>query len=354
MIPYFLLTILPFIIFGIYKDDKKEQRIFTICSFFFMFFLLLSFRDVTIGVDVESYKDTFEKIASAPLKNIFVVSDKEKGYVLLNKLVSVFTGDFQVFLVVVALITVIPLAYFYSKETGNPLVCIALFMAVAPFSMFFSGLRQVIAMMFVVPAYFYTKKKKFLPFLAMVLLAFLFHKSALIILLLYPIYHIKFPKVMILLIAFVLVLVFVFRTQIFLGVMKILGGKYLERYGKIEDTGAFTMVALFVIFCVYSYILPDEKEETDEIRGLRNLLFLIIGIQLFATINPIIMRMNYYFILLIPILIPKIADHPSEKNKWLAKLSKFAMVLFFLAWFFYTAYRGADILQIFPYKFFLR
>ena len=352
MLPYYMLTILPFIVFGIYKGDKKEQRVFTLGAFFFMLFLLLCFRHISVGTDIEAYKDTFEKVGEAKWSKIFSVSKMEKGYILINKVVSVFSKNFQFFLCIVALFTLFPFYYLYKNETENPLLCIALFLSVVPFSMFFSGIRQIIAMSFIVPAYYYTKKKQVLPFLAMILLAFLFHKSALIMLLLYPIYHIKISKLGISIIALLLLIVFVFREKIFLGVLELLGGTYEERYGKVEDTGAFATAILFIIFIVYSYVIPDEGQETKEVRGLRNLLFLMIGIQIFASINPIIMRMNYYFIMFIPVLIPKIAETPSQKNKNLAVLSKIVMVAFFIGWFFYLGYRGEDILNIFPYKFF--
>ena len=73
-------------------------------------------------------------------------------------------------------------------------------------------------------------------------------------------------------------------------------------------------------------------------------------IQFFASLNTVAMRMNYYFIPLVPLLISKVYYSANEKNKKLITTANIVMVVFFFGYFFYTAYTGSDILHIFPYK----
>lgn len=352
MAVYYFLGLTPFIFYSVYRQNPKERNRYTLGFFFVVLCILLALRHVSVGTDLEAYSPTFESISKAKWKDIFTVCYMEKGYVVLNKIVSFLGGDFRVFLCVVSLMTTIPFYFLYKKETNNPILCIALYLGCLPFSMFFSGLRQAIAMAFIVPSYLFVKNKKIILFICTVLLASLFHKSALVVLLLYPIYHIRLSKVAVFILAVVLLLTFVFRRQIFLGVTRLLGGSYADSYGVIEETDSVNMLLLFVAFYIYSYVIPYGNDGSKDLSGLRNVLLLMVAIQIFASINTVVMRMNFYFMMLIPCVISKTIENKAEKNKTLTNLSIVVMTLFFFVWFFYNGYRGEDVLQMFPYRFF--
>ena len=71
--------------------------------------------------------------------------------------------------------------------------------------------------------------------------------------------------------------------------------------------------------------------------------------QSFASVNSVAMRLNYYYLIFIPLLIPKVADGARTELRQLARVSTVVFVCFFFFWFFKEAYTGADILQVFPY-----
>ena len=104
-----------------------------------------------------------------------------------------------------------------------------------------------------------------------------------------------------------------------------------------------------MIFAIYSFFIPGEEELEEDVRGLRNILLLCVLIQCFASLHTLVMRMNYYFLQFLPILIPKIAKRSSENNRQLADLSVWVMCLFFAVWFVYQAKTGEDLMEIFPY-----
>ncbi|MBQ9151954.1 MAG: hypothetical protein IJX72_06865, partial [Clostridia bacterium] len=62
-------------------------------------------------------------------------------------------------------------------------------------------------------------------------------------------------------------------------------------------------------------------------------------------------RVNYYFLLFIPVLIPKIARRSKYTWEPMARLSVAVMIAFFTFWFFLQAHTGADKLNVFPYVF---
>jgi hypothetical protein len=238
---------------------------------------------------------------------------------------------------------------FYKENAVMPFLTILLFVVVAPFSMLFSGLRQVIAMMFVVPAWHCAKRKKLFPFIITVLLAIGFHNSAFIIIAIYPLYHLKITKKWLLFIVPAMVGIYIFNEQIFLLMAELWGGDYYESYGTTYNTGAYAMLALFILLAVISYVLPDNEKLDNDTLAMRNYLLLVVFLQIFTPINGMIMRMNYYYLLFVPALIPKILASSKTRFYQVGQLAVFVMGVFFLFYYIINMYTGADILRVYPY-----
>ena len=112
------------------------------------------------------------------------------------------------------------------------------------------------------------------------------------------------------------------------------------------------MLILFAIFAVFAFAIPDETLLDDETIGLRNFLLMAVALQMFAPLHTIAMRMNYYYIIFIPLLLPKIIEARSKTWSQVAIMGRHVMVGFFLVYFFYNAYTGTNNLHVFPYHFF--
>lgn len=354
MIPYIVLLSVPFLLYLIRLDDRIRRRIaskWVINSFFLIWLFLLFLRSESVGIDLVQYKTHFVNYSSMQLPAL-ISRSRELGYALLCKLLSLFTDNFRWVMIASAAIAIIPVWFFYKKESDDYLISILLFVNIALFPMYFSGLRQSMAMLFVVPCYYFCKKKKIVPFLIMVALAYLFHQSAITLLLLYPVFHLRIKnKWSVLLIIPIVGIAWYYNASIFSFVLQFVGGVYAERYGKITATGAYAVLLLLVVFLIYTFVIPDKDKLTSDVIGLRNVLILSVFLQVFAGVHTVVMRINYYYLLLLPVLIPKIMMVASERYKQVVRLSKVVIVLFFLAYFFYSAYTDEDILQIYPYAF---
>jgi len=350
MTPYFLLLGIP-AFFSLFKKTSKEEKKVSVIAldiFFLIFLVLLCLRSVQCGVDQKNYLYFFNQVKGVGFIDLFFVY-LEPGYFVLAKLTQIVTQNFQVLIALISFLTVIPLWKMYRKETKNAYLTVILFATVAPFTVYFSGLRQILAVTLGIPAYYYAKEKKPLHFLLIVLLAYFFHQSALLLFILYPLYHIKLTKNSFYFIAPAILGVVAFGKEIFTFLLRFMGERYIQRYADVTSTGAYTVLILLFVFALYAYILPDEKQLDAETLGLRNILLLCVAIQSFAPVNTIAMRMNYYFLIFVPILIPKIAQAAKPHYKKLAGMSVVVMNLVFTAWFFYNAYRGGDMLNVFPY-----
>ena len=233
----------------------------------------------------------------------------------------------------------------YLKESNHSILTIALFVGLAPFSMFFSGLRQSIAIGIGAICFFLCKNKKPIPFLILVFIAFTFHQSSIILLFMYPLLHLRITKKWLPLIACVFIVCFVFRNQIF-GYALRFSDRYESRY-VLSQTGSYMYLLLLLLLTIYSFVMLKDQE--FDAFGLRNILVFTLILQSFAMSNSVAMRLNYYYLIFIPLLIPKVIDSARTEFRQIARVSAVVFVCFFFFWFFKEAYTGSDILQVFPY-----
>lgn len=349
MLAYWLLLLIPAALYFLLKITGIKNSDKTVLTLFFTeLLLLLILRDISCGIDLTSYQYYFVNISATPWKYLRAW-DLETGYVLYVKLISAFTDNYQVFLAITAIITTLPLMALYRKNDDNALLGILLFVNTDIFTMMFSGLRQAIAIAIGVLAYGAVKEKKTLRFLLLVIIASLFHKSAFVLILLYPLYNIKISSRYSIFALSGLFVAFILRKRLFMLIGAVIIKFGIDYDATLTDTGAYTMIILFFIFYIFSLAIPDENKADKELQGLRNILMFAIVIQTFAPLNNTVMRVGYYFIAFVPILIPKVIKCAKEQLKDVARLANVVMCIFFAVYFFYNAYRGQDILHIYPY-----
>lgn len=356
MLPYCFLFLMPCLplIFWVKRPSvnsvdlqKKIQNQESIIIFFMILLILLSLRSSTVGRDLPNYQIMFRTFSNIRFGEITTVHT-EAGFVFLSKIIALLTDDFQWVIVVTAFLTIVPIALIYRMEIEIPLLTIALFVTMSDFILLFSGLRQSLAISIGVISYYFVKKHKPWCFLLMVLLAIFFHRSAFILLLLYPVYHMRITRRKLIYIVPVIILIFIFNQQIFHVLLSVISDLYVT--GE-TSTGAYTMLLLFILFAVFSFVIPDENKMDESIKGLRNILLLCLVIQMFAPLHSLAMRFNYYFMILIPLLIPKIITSSSIRWKQVSDFSVWVMTLFFIIYFLINA-PITNSLDIFPYQFF--
>ena len=357
MFPYILLILIPFYFETIERILKPfPKNPFTtrnsnksIIIFFIIFFFVLALRSTSCGNDVKVYEYYFKMTENLDFIDLFNDQAIEPLYLVLNWVVLHIYPDYRIFLAIVAFLSCFFTGWFYAKKSEDAFLTIILFATNTCFTIVFSGLRQGLAMQFIIPAYYLTMQKKIIPFLLTVFVAYYIHSSALIILLLYPVFHLPIKNKHFPIIIFVVLFFFILKKQIFSVVFPFLIGRY-SKYSVLRETGSFAVYLFFLICLIISFIYPDEKKISSEIRGLRNVMALMTVIQCFSAIHTLAMRMNYYFIMLFPIIIPKILNIPKKGNENFVKATKCVFVLFLTFFFFYTVCSNMGVKTIFPYR----
>lgn len=395
MLPYILLITIPAVWLFVEKyrtsgslrgalsvDTPSSNR--SLMVFFVLFLALLCLRDIYVGCDLvnyrrvlycasnedmgayhelivreieQSYASGLEideqraqlyQFADEMAHEYMTVGNLEPLYAVLNYILAWLSLDIRALMVVCAFLAVVPVASFCIKESKLPLLTVVLFVGVAPFAFYFSGLRQAIAMAMMIPMYYCARDKKFVRFFVFLAIAVGFHYSAIIGVGLIPAMHLKITRKWMIVLGPVLVAVFVWKQQIMEFVLQF-AGRYGVMYGELSDNGSYGMILLFAAFVVYSFVIPDEKNMVIEDYGLRNILLICFAVQLFTPLHAIFMRIGYYYHIFIPVIIPRVAKLAHPKMKWLASLSVYVMVVFFFFEFIYNGYTSYDILQVYPY-----
>lgn len=353
MWPYVLLVVFPLVIpekkiCWVVKDKLYSTKRLSMKLFWLLLFLLLVLRHDSVGRDLSTYRIIFQYIVQSNW-NMAVWRSSEIGFNLLNKLVSIFTNDFRWIIVISALLECFFISKAYVRYSDDTALTISLYIIMSNFILLFSGLRQAIAISLGFWAFEQVRKKRVIRFLAIVIVAMLFHTSAFMLLFMYPLYHVRFRRKSLLWVVPSLMMVFAFNEQIFEFLTRIL--ELFTKYdGTIEYTGSYTVLVLFILFAIFSYVIPDESLMDIDTVGMRNFLLFSVGLQMFAPLHTIAMRMNYYYIAFIPLLIPRVIQYSSLRWKQLASAARYIMIAFFAVYFFVVV-ANANVLDTFPYHF---
>jgi hypothetical protein len=329
-------------------DYQKKNR-FALIFFFVVLTVLLAFRHETIGIDTVAYKNSFISCSNMRWGDIFNQS-REVGFFLMNKIISLISREPQFYLAIIAISTIVLMVPTYYRLCLDSSLTLVLFCTMSTFWMAFSGIRQMLAIAIGFLSYKFVREKKIFWFIVTVVVATSIHTSAFILLFMYPLYYLKItPKAMLFVVPLFGAL-FVFNEQVFSFLLSILES-HSRFSGTIESTGAYTMIILFALLSSFSFLIPDENLLDEETKGLRNFLLFAFLIQFFAPLNTLAMRMNYYYIIFIPLLMPKIIQSSSARWERVADVGRHIMVVVFFVYFFLLA-NSDGTLNVFPYHFF--
>ena len=184
-------------------DNDRTRRYYIIfCCV--LLILQSGLRNVTVGTDTYAYKLTFEAIEKQSWLDLFdgfyrvyvLGQGKDAGYYLFVKIFHVFSDNYQVYLIAIAVLFFASLGRFICLNTNN---LRGVFVAMCVYQVFFygffsiTGIRQTIATAFVLFAYDFVIKRHLILFLLLCFMAALIHKSALLFIPFYFLSNFKYP-----------------------------------------------------------------------------------------------------------------------------------------------------------------
>ena len=321
-----------------YEALKKRLTVLAVLPMFLLFVLRYKYVGVdTIGY-VRFFQNEIRQYSFGQLLNKDLMR-VEIGYRLYVKIISLFTSNYTVYFFINGCFIFGTLLRFSLKYTKNPFVFFFLFITLGTYSFFETGLRQALAMTTCLWAVDFIRDKKLFKFILTVLIAYYFHKSAMIFLIIYPLCSIKkydWMMFVYVILAVVLTIGFTAFQNLF---NELLGYEY-----DVEETGNGGIFMLFtMVLCAFSfYILYDKKGEDKVLSCMVHLSFLTVIFWILRLISRSAERVSYYYMFGLYIYFSQAVNY--EKDK----LDAFLKWLLVLACLFLFVYRNMGI----TYRFF--
>lgn len=181
---YIILYALAFsgYLFGANRN-KKNRKIYLFIVFS-LILLVASLRDITVGTDLKYYYSKYyPKFANASwnsLQSVTISGDWEWGFCAFCKLLCYVSTDVRLFIVVSSIVSIVPYGLFIEKNSKDVVFSTVLYLGCHMFSMNLCVIRQAMAVGIILCGIDLLKQKKTLKYCMVVILATLFHSSAVI------------------------------------------------------------------------------------------------------------------------------------------------------------------------------
>lgn len=325
--------------------DNRKKNIILCFLVAVQLFLTGALRAVTVGGDLEGYVPTYIRLGNSTWDEVFI-GRLEPGYLLLNKILTFFTTDERLLLVVTSGIVVVGFCVFICKNSRIPWLSLYLFIALGFYTTSLSMLRQSLAIALILGSVRYVEQRKFFNFLIVVLAAVLFHYTAVVFLILYPISRFKVTWGY-----FICMLTGAFLISWVLG--KIFLFTIIEKfYSSYEDqiTGGtgYNMLLLLILVTVAGLFLWRKREDSQQRNVIAQMMILACCFQFMALHFGLFARVVLYFSVSQLIFIPNAISCISVKDlKFLTGLIVSGLAIFYFVVFIL----GGDSCGILPYRF---
>jgi len=337
----------------------SHTNLFIVFSMGVLMFLTM-FRGNSIGNDTMAYKLTFEMINNYGLGS---EQRMEVGYKLLNLIVGFFTQEYQWLLILTSLFIYICFVHFIKRNSKDVFFSVVLFYFLI-FMMIASTIRQSIAMAIILIGYNYLKNDKIYKFFIVVILASLFHLSALISLIFPFMYKSKYNMIKGLSVIGISVIMTYFN--IFRWVLNVLDIRRYDAYSVQVNGGIAPLMEIFIslLFLIVGIIVFRKKVRTTDGKILTAKKYLdrpessfvvwsvVFNISCWIITRdlPIMQRFTYYFMMIFIIYLPNVLQEYNNRNNRI--IFKLLIVLILFGYEYSTLIFRPDWSSIFPYKFF--
>ena len=295
---------------------KHNKKIFCILASVQWIFLS-GLRNLNIGADTMAYKVSFDTTKNWSWEYIINrfysitfqgENGRDAGYAIFEKLAQYITQEYQVYLIIIAIIFMVPLSIFIYKYSKSPYISFIIYSSL--FYSFFAitGHRQTIATgIALFLGYELIKKRKLFTFLVLILLSATIHKSVICLIPFYFIATKKITKKYSLFIVVSFIVAFKFKNQLMNLLATFIG--YESYAGQYVGAGAWNFTVIFLVVVLVSIwraprILSDTN--TYDVTIWYNAAFMALLFLPLTFVNPSAMRVVQYFSIFLMMLIPEI------------------------------------------------
>lgn len=324
----------------------SRQQLLNVFSLLFMFLVLfaVSACRLNVGNDYAKYVEFMH------LVNCDAYVPTEIGFNTLVKMIYGISGyeNFLLVFAVFAFFTVLLFLGAIYKQADSFGFSFFLFMAFGYYFQSFNTVRYYLALAIALYAIPYVLKKEWGKFVFLILLGATFHKSLLVVLVLYALASVDWKKWQLLLAA-AFCSTFFFLQDFYLKVVVMLyptyeGTEYLEGGTSYVNIARCAAVLLLSLICYRKVVKNSERNRFYFYCNLGALVLYVC-----CSFLPIISRIGYYLTITHIFFLPTLIG--SIENEKLRKLCKAGVVVAGVLYFvLFMRKAGADGLRILPYE----
>lgn len=352
MIPYLALAVMPVLLTVFFPKSlnsvdfsvkrKAEKKYLFLCGL--VVFLFLALRNKNIGsTDTFNYYNMMRRaIAAERWEKYYNPDGVEIGFQFFTFVLSRVFHSPQIIIVVSAAIYVISIAYTVYRNSDDVVFSMTMYITLGLMQFQMQGMRQSIAMSICLFAYDFAKKRKIVPFLLLIILAMQFHQTAVVFVVIYVVFWLKYKWNYIC--AFVVVSgIFFYSSNYIIGFANEL---FDRNYYTSVDSGGFIATAIYFLIIAFSLVF-NKKLRSDRFQTA-SLYLTMTGCMCFLMryVGTLAAeRISFYFMFGQLILLPNTLECLGARER---QAIKFLIFMLMLALFAYRL-RGSDFL---PYTFF--
>ena len=294
------------------KDDYYTKYIIFLSLAVIFLGLVTGLRNFNVGTDLNyTYVPGFYKILNGSVNEY-----SERGFVLFIQMLQVFSNNARILVLSTSLIFSFCLCNIAVKKSANLYVCLLTTLLSTFYFTSLNNVRQSIAIIILIQGFNYIVDKKPIKYLICVVLAFIFHKSALIMIPIYFIINSKFinKHYLKLIILSIILLPIISKLFIYLiGFTKY--AYYFNSEFNNGESNLLNIVINFLWLIISFFLLYNEKNRNKESYALlviQTFAFLFSYLSLFMKVSELTSRIANYFIFHQILLIPYLFSREKE------------------------------------------
>jgi len=323
------------------KAQRKNRRNWLLIAAFPMF-LLIALRGKYMGADTLVYIKFFRLTAESSWNKMFDIVDFEPGYVIFEKLVSYISQEPLFFQITYTAVYLFAVVYFANQLERSNFLFLFFFATLGLYTFMFTGVRQCLAICVCLFSYGFIKKRKLVPFLLCIALAYTFHKSSILFLAAYFIYPRKLHFRNFMLYA---VLAVVFLRNI--DVIQEWFNEQLEYAYGVEQTGNGFIYLLVVgtIMLFSAVVMKLYHRESKEYAGTFNISVIALIFWILRLETRVAERTSYYFLFFTMVILSYSIDALRDRREKLL----FGYIIIFLSLLLFAYRFMTNFSSLVPY-----
>ncbi|MGD9678797.1 MAG: EpsG family protein [Vulcanibacillus sp.] len=330
----FIFILLSF--FGLLLNIRSQSSRYIYIFFIFLFLMAYAvIREIDFTSDTLAYSRNFIKYGTMSwnnlLQNSINITIKDPLFWIFTKLI--YSLGFSVkawFFIISAIFSVLFSATIvkYSKDIALSFI---LLIALDYYYFSLTGLRQAIALAIIFYSWRYIESNQNIKFIVFVLIASMFHISALIALIILFLKNKKFKIQKLVLIPIIIIVMYFITPLIVVVLNQFLPTNY-QFYINSRITLNLSGFFIQLVILIFAYLFSSDILKKDKSNNiLFNILYIGLFLQLLATfLFAEFFRISYYFSVFALILVPNVIA-TSKSNRLVLKYAvAITLILYFL------------------------